>query len=177
MAKRRRVLWVTIMAVLFIIGAATFIHLRRVTSYADPDKTSSGMTITSDSVGPITLGMTTEEMIRVIGPPDIEHGGTCKYFGLGLEVFITMDRVHNAFAHAYVPPAERRGSNNYEAFQGATDKGIKIGSSKSSVENSYGKPDQRTINMGEEQLIFNNPPMTFAFNRDGNVRSIMVRSK
>lgn len=143
-------------------------------------ETQVGMVISGRSMGPVKLGMSKDELLACLGKPDQEEAGTYKYFKLGLEVFASTKKgVIAIYAHAETPKAERRGFNDYGAFQGQTDRGIKVGADRQAVGAAYGVPEKSATLGPEENWVFvrDGVSLTFTFRKDGSLRCIGITQK
>jgi hypothetical protein len=101
-------------------------------------------------IGPVTFGMTYDQVAAALGPPDQRRGGQLNYFSRGLTLLVGGDdSLHfiAARAAASVPYSASRD------FPGQTDKGIRIGSSRANVIAAYGEPTEIS-RRDREELIY-----------------------
>jgi hypothetical protein len=170
--KRKSIIAASCAAALAV--AAWFILFRGNSRDYAPVPTAN-MQITGTGAGPVKLGMTRDELIAALGSPDSEDGGTLKYFGMGSEVFVTRGAVSVIHLHSQTPDADRRGFNNFESFQGQTEKGIGVNALREEVVSKYGQPKSTVRAGAEEMLVYENPKFTFAIDGNGRVRAMMIR--
>lgn len=91
-------------------------------------------------VGAVKFGMSREEIIAVMGEPEIVmHGIYLSYPSVGLQ-FILAGRKPNRLGNIIVNPSDAANLKRHD-FPGQTEKGIKIGSTREEVIDAYGEPD------------------------------------
>jgi len=124
------------------------------------------------SIGPVHSGMTMQEVVSELGPPQETNGPALEYWNLGFSVIGREGKVHIVLC---VNPSGQKGPFK-KAFSGRTAQGIGIGSSRADVVRAYGKPSSTEIIKDEpeyEVLRYDSPPLYFRL-RDGNVDTIGV---
>jgi len=97
-------------------------------------------------IGPARFGMSKEEVIKVLGPPDSippeGRGIMLTYFSRGFQVDVTPKRglviIHCVTQKFFF--------TKVNDFRGKTKEGIAMGASEKMIEQAYGKPDSREIN-------------------------------
>lgn len=142
-------------------------------------KPLGSLTISAGAVGPVKLGMSQAEVLAALGPPDMDEEGTSKYFAEGMELFITRGKLEAISVFQRTPDAERRGFNNFEEFNGTTDKGIKVGATKEQVKAAHGAPTSTARVGAEDQWVYTtgSARMTFAFTPKNVLRSIFLSAR
>jgi outer membrane lipoprotein-sorting protein len=111
-------------------------------------------------IGPARFGMSKEEVIKVLGPPDSippeGKGIMLLYFSRGFQVDVTPKRglvgIHCVTQKTFL--------TKVNDFRGKTKEGIAMGASEKMIEQAYGKPDSRTTNgPATTYLRYNNPDL------------------
>ena len=156
-------------------------------------KEAAEMIVTpSVGIGPVRFGMTADQVIRLLGEPDKivspnKDYKLLEYYSRGFSVHATTQRgvlMVTCYTSKFFAFRVRD-------FAGRTDKGIKMGASRSAIEQAYGKPssvreatmkdvfgkrandpDKKT---GQVDLTYNNPGLTFSLH-DNALDSIMIRA-
>ena len=146
----------------------------------------------SVGIGPVQFGMMADQVIRLLGEPDKivspnKDFKVLEYYSRGFSVHATTQRgVLMAMCYTGKFFAFR-----VRDFAGRTDKGIKMGASRSTIERAYGKPssvreatmkdvfgkrandpDKKT---GQVDLSYNDLGLTFSLHDDA-LDSIMIRA-
>lgn len=124
------------------------------------------------SIGPVHSGMTIQQVISELGPPERTNGPALEYLNLG---FYVIGRAGMAYTVVCVNPSDHKGPFR-KAFAGHTKGGIGIGSSRADVIRVYGEPTKtETPQAGPEYEIlrYESPPLFFRL-RNGKVETIAV---
>ena len=101
-------------------------------------------------VGPITLGMKMDEVENHLGKPDRTSGRALEYLNEGMAIVPT--RAGDAVGGIRMGDAQ--GGKLARAFKGKTREGIGMGSTKSEVLATFGKPDNTKEQDGVEALTY-----------------------
>ncbi len=92
-------------------------------------------------IGPVKFGMKTDDVIKLIGPPDTQHKATkdfelLEYYSRGFSIHVTTQRgVISIMCYT-----GKFFAMQVRDFAGRTDEGIRMGASRAAIENAYGRP-------------------------------------
>lgn len=124
------------------------------------------------SVGKIHAGMTREQVVAELGPPERQTATALEYPRLGLAVMPGPDGVIRV-----VMCGDVTGINGpfVKAFKGRTKENIGMNSTRGEIITAYGEPgESEKMHLGLESLKY--PDLGFAFTLDaGKVHHIIVR--
>jgi RNA polymerase sigma factor (sigma-70 family) len=143
--------WKTYVAIIamFVIGAGTtLVALNpRVHAFAfgeSPSSPASMLIVPKTSVGGVRAGMTAEQVITELGPPDITTGTrhVLHYVRQGFSV--VCDRETGQVGAVFCGDALGLSGSMTKAFKGSTAQGIGMGSSHADVVTAYGPPTDAT---------------------------------
>jgi outer membrane lipoprotein-sorting protein len=118
-------------------------------------------------IGPARFGMSKEEVIKVLGPPDSNppeaKGIQLLYFSRGFQVDVLPKR-GLWFIHCVTQKTTILAKVN--DFQGKTKEGIAMGASEKMIVDAYGKPNSRETIEGMTDLRYNKPDIRFRLRED-----------
>lgn len=124
------------------------------------------------SVGPIKAGMTTDEVVGLLGEPQLRTANALEYKRLGFAVMHGPDKVIQV-----VMCGDVTGLNGplVKAFTGRTKEGIGLTSTREEVVNAYGQPtsSQKFLG-GRESLRYDQLGITFSLEGE-KVHHLIVR--
>ena len=126
-------------------------------------------------IGPVRFGMTKDEVIKLLGKPDVARGSNLIYLSKGFE-FMVMEPggVRTISCCAKQCYGGSMQAKNADDFRGATDKGIRIGSTESQVIAAYGNPTRRGKGLrGGPSLRYKNLGTSFEF-QNGKLVQFML---
>ena len=121
-------------------------------------------------IGPVKFGMSKDEVIKLFGKPDIDHGFALDYYSKGFNLYL-----HRSSGGINCVTCLGKTSGS-EGFKGATDKGIKMGATERQIYAAYGKPARRKVAGAEVKLNYTNPRINFSL-MNGKLSSMDVRKK
>jgi outer membrane lipoprotein-sorting protein len=94
-----------------------------------------------DGIGPVKFGMKTDEVIKLLGPPEKIHKASkdfeaLEYYSRGFSIHVTTQRG----VLAIMCYTGKFFATQVRDFAGRTDKGIRMGASRAAIEKAYGTP-------------------------------------
>ena len=122
------------------------------------------LTIVPDvGIGDVKFGLSKQDIVALLGQPDFTYprppaGTYLVYQSLGIQLVLT-GRAHGKLGMIDTNPTDA--ANSHNGFPGQTDKGIRIGSGRDAVTESYGNPDS-----GPNPVIYKKLGLTFYFSGD-----------
>ncbi|MFI5454350.1 MAG: outer membrane lipoprotein carrier protein LolA [Isosphaerales bacterium] len=91
-----------------------------------------------EGIGPVKFGMKTDEVIKLLGPPDkIIDRSTLEYYSRGFSISAHVQ--HGV--HVIICFTGKTSDVQVRDFAGRTDKGIRMGANRAAIEKAYGAPD------------------------------------
>ena len=110
-----------------------------------PAAGTKSLTVTPGvGIGPVKFGMTKDQVIKLLGKPEVDMLGTLSYPSRGFDINIDQQRgvrmINCCTKEIYssLPMVKNAGD-----FKGATNKGIKIGSTEQQIIAAYGNPTRK----------------------------------
>jgi len=125
-------------------------------------------------IGPVRLGMTSEEVIQVLGRPEkalTRSDGSVSNFGytksLGISIAFGSDEDERDQVIAISGGMHRFMASRYRDFTGTTPEGIGLGATAEEIIEAYGKTDNHTISQsGKEIIVYEQPSLDFRLSAD-----------
>jgi len=132
-----------------------------------PMAQSALIVIPGVGMGSVKFGMSKDDVIKQLGKPDLVHGGNLIYASRGFDVFIKGERgltLINCCARSVYDNSlvERLATD----FTGATNKGIRLGSSEKQIIQAYGEPTSRSVDGADVELRYKTPGLYFKLTND-----------
>ena len=149
-----------LIAILVVVGAFVlfwFFGTERVEKGAEQGTVSISdlLIVPRVGMGPIKFGMSKDEVIKHFGRPDFAHGIILTYAAKGVEFVIKEPRgVTSIIGCAKECFFGSRAERLAKDFEGATDKGIRIGASEKQIVAVYGQPLRRRIDGSQVTLRY-----------------------
>lgn len=139
----------------------------------------SNLTVTPHvGIGPVKFGSSRDEVIKLLGKPDKEDSMNLIYASQGFEIGVKQGQ-GVAVVSCYDKKFYQRSMVEKIArdFQGATDKGIKLGASQEQIIAVYGNPAKQKANGNQGKLMYPDQGLFFEIENNRLTKMMVFRKK